>query len=127
MFGLYTASAKYLLAEQRVLGTAHAKLEASQNARAKHFVDSIPSFPRDALDCANAQAEVETETIAFAEAQRTTMAVAIATHMQGSELPSSTITSKMQKHNSMRNYFPESKWACVMSRKLFGTIIWNKS
>ena len=118
MLALYQASVNYIVAEQGILGAHHDGLSASQNARVAHFISSMASMARDVTDSQAALSEIAKETPAFTRDQKVNIVKAIANHMQGKDVPTSTstTTAKVQKHVHQQNYLTEAVWSMLMSK-----------
>ena len=70
---LYRGTLKYLCNETSMMGEGHAGTLASQQARVKHFVDSLQSMSASLDDAANVQSELLKETSLLTAEQRKEM------------------------------------------------------
>ena len=108
MLELYKGSVRFLLSQDELLGIGRPNREASQNARAKHFMSNLPSVGKDLTDAEQTLEAFKEDTPAFSEEQRKNMARAVTDHMDSDD--AAATESKSQRHPHVHEYLSETLW-----------------
>jgi hypothetical protein len=122
MLSLYQSSARYIESERSLLGWGYAGLEASQQSRVSHFVDTIPSKNPDVDDAMATMSELGKETEHFTADQRKLMGDAISAHMRNEHTAGATSGStKLQKCHDINNMWTDKMWNLFFDK----SVSWN--
>ena len=100
MLAHYEAAVSFLVTEKAALGDEHAGVDASRTAQMKHFLESLPTYPRDMAESANVLELLNdpTQNI-WAMEQCTTMASAVSVHMRAIDSRSTTAGADTTRQN----------------------------
>ena len=100
MLAHYKAAVTFLVSEKATLGEAHAGINASRTAQMKHFLESLPTYPRDMAESAHVLELLNDPTQdIWATEQCTTMASAVSVHMRAIDSRSTTAGADTTRQN----------------------------